>query len=259
MNVGVSTACLYPMETDKALDTLLRLGFRDFEVFLNTFSELEPAFIRELRGRADAAGGRIISVHPFTSGIETTLFFSAYAKRFHDGQELYKRYYQAAAQLGASYLVLHGQNKYRQGDITEEEYIDRYYAMRELGKTFGVTLAQENVNRFRSETASFIRRMHEQLGKDCSFVLDIKQAFRAGQDPIDMVRAMGDGLVHVHINDRAPGEECLLPGQGDFDYGALSRELKDIGYRGHCIIEVYRDNFIDTSELIAAKEFLMKS
>ena len=39
---GVSTACLYPMETERALETLLRLGYRRFEVFLNAMEELFP-------------------------------------------------------------------------------------------------------------------------------------------------------------------------------------------------------------------------
>ena len=38
--IGISTACLYPLETENALDRLLQLGFRRFEVFLNSFSEL---------------------------------------------------------------------------------------------------------------------------------------------------------------------------------------------------------------------------
>ena len=32
MNIGISTACLYPMYTEKALETLLGQGFRLFEI-----------------------------------------------------------------------------------------------------------------------------------------------------------------------------------------------------------------------------------
>lgn len=39
IRIGASTANLYPMETERALDRLLQLGFRELEVFLNTESE----------------------------------------------------------------------------------------------------------------------------------------------------------------------------------------------------------------------------
>ena len=35
MQTGVSTACLYPMETERSLELLLRMGYRRFEVFFN--------------------------------------------------------------------------------------------------------------------------------------------------------------------------------------------------------------------------------
>ena len=49
IRIGASTANLYPLETERALDCLLELGFRELEVFLNTESEAEETFIRRLR------------------------------------------------------------------------------------------------------------------------------------------------------------------------------------------------------------------
>ncbi len=56
MKTGISTACLYPMETEQALALLLSLGYRRFEVFLNAFEELEKPFLRELKRRAEEYG-----------------------------------------------------------------------------------------------------------------------------------------------------------------------------------------------------------
>ena len=56
METGISTACLYPMETERALDLLLGLGFRRFEVFLNCESELQRPFLQELKARAHEYG-----------------------------------------------------------------------------------------------------------------------------------------------------------------------------------------------------------
>ena len=51
MQTGVSTACLYPMETERSLELLLRMGYRRFEVFFNCMEELGTPFLRELKRR----------------------------------------------------------------------------------------------------------------------------------------------------------------------------------------------------------------
>ncbi|OUP07711.1 endonuclease [Anaeromassilibacillus sp. An200] len=254
MRTGISTACLYPMEIEKSLDLLLSMDFRLFELFINTSSELDPAFVRMLRTRLEETGAQVKSLHPFTSGFEGTLFFSEYLRRVEDGLEFYKRYFEAAGMLGAKLLVLHGQRGYREGKITEEEYLERYLRLYRLGQRFGIAVAQENVNQFRSEDPEFIARMRGQLGEECAFVFDIKQAVRAGKDPFAMCRAMGERLIHVHINDNAPGADCLLPGCGTMAYEKLLDLLRDSSYAGDLIIEVYRKNFGEPHELFAARE-----
>ena len=256
MRVGISTACLYPMELERSFDTLLSMDFRLFEVFLNTFSEFTPPYLREIRKDADSCGARIKSVHPFTSGYEGFLLFSEYERRFCDGLEFYKRYFEAANILGASIVVLHGQRDYANGGIAESTYFERYAELYALGRRYGVTFAQENVNKFRSETPGFIRRMRAYLGDDCAFVLDLKQAVRAGQDPFAMGEAMGERLIHVHINDNTPGYDCLLPGRGTVDFQRFRSLLTGFGYRGDLIIEVYRRNFQELSELEDAKKLV---
>ena len=37
MKCGISTSCLYPMETKESLQTLTDMGFQEFEVFLIHF------------------------------------------------------------------------------------------------------------------------------------------------------------------------------------------------------------------------------
>ena len=253
MHSGISTACLYPMELEKALPALISMDFHMFEVFINTISELRPKFIRELKKMIDESGSTVKSIHPFTSGFESFLLFSDYDRRFNDGLDFYKWYFHAANMLGAKILVLHGQRNDKRSRISETEYFEHYARLFELGNSFGITVAQENVNLFRSEDPLFISRMKKYLDGKCAFVLDIKQAVRAGKDPFAMCDAMGDRLVHVHINDNMPGKDCLLPGRGDMDYNLLKQKLQNFGYNGDLIIEVYRKNFIEMNELKIAK------
>ncbi len=249
MQTGISTACLYPEKLENSLEKLISLGFRTFEVFLNTWSEFQPPYIEKLKETTEKRGCRICSIHPYTSGYESCLLFSNYERRFLDSVGFYEEYFRAARDLGASFVVLHGQRDYQNSSIPEEEYIDRYAYLYSRAKTFGILLAQENVNRFRSEDPAFIRRMRSRLQDECAFVLDIKQAVRAGKDPFDMCAAMGERLLHIHINDHTATEDCLLPGRGDMDYPRLFKMLRGFDYKGECIIEVYRKNFSVDSEL----------
>ena len=62
--IGVSTACLYPLETEKAFEFLAESGIKNTEIFFNTDSELSPSFVSELKRIADLNGVRVFSVHP---------------------------------------------------------------------------------------------------------------------------------------------------------------------------------------------------
>lgn len=258
MRSGVSTACLYPMKLEEAFPTLISMGFRVFEVFVNTFSELRAEYLKELKRMADGSGCSVKSVHPFTSGYEGFLLFSEYERRFEDGLEFYRSYFEACNLLGASILVLHGQRRDAGGPEAEKRYFERYARLFELGRTYGVTFAQENVNLMRSNDAGFLRRMREFCGSGCAFVLDVKQAVREGGDPLALCRAMGDRLVHVHLNDNDSGSDCRLPGFGSMDYAPLLGQLAQAGFTGDLIIEVYRKSFGGLAELAQAKKFAEK-
>ena len=169
---GLSTACFYPELTERGLMFAASIGAQAAEVFFNAPSELTDSFVRELRRIADGSGTRILSVHPFTSGLEPLLFFSGYRRRFCDGVELYKRYFHAANLLGANLLVLHGDRRISQKP--RSAYFDAFGELAGEGRAMGVTVAQENVPRCASYCPDFFRDMRQYL-PDARFVLDIKQ------------------------------------------------------------------------------------
>ena len=87
------------------------------------------------------------------------------------------------------------------------------------------------------------------------FVFDLKQTVRGGYDPFAMLDAMGDDIVHVHINDWKDGE-CRLPYAGELDVDRVIDRIESTGYAGKYIIEVYHHNFKDTSEIVRAGDKL---
>lgn len=256
MRTGISTGCLYPMLTEQSIDTLVALGFDVFEIFFNSFSELETDYLDKLRFCLERHHARVVSLHPFTSSFESFLLFSNYERRFLDGVAFYEMYFRAAQHLGASMVILHGLNTEYRSTISDQEYFRRFACLQERAQHYNVTLLQENVAKFRSKSSEFLQRMAEEIPESAAFVCDIKQALRCETDPVEIVWSMGSRLRHLHISDDSADHRCILPGQGCYDYRRLFDCLHELGYNGDLIIEVYRFSFRELSELVQSRRFL---
>lgn len=239
---GISTASLYPRLTEATIREFGERGVSVAEVFVNTFSETKPAYVRELRRIADAGGVEIVSLHPFSCAFEPFLLFTGYERRFQDALEFHKPYFEAMNLLGAGIYVFHG-DKWRgpagHSFTTDEEYCERFARLRDLGRSFGVTVAQENVERCRSRSLDFLRGMVHFLDGDVSFVFDNKQAVRSGVDYREYLEAVGRHVVHVHLSDNGPAGDCLPLGEGTLDVADLMGRLRAQGYRGAAVVELY--------------------
>lgn len=254
MNFGISTSCFYPLNTEEALEYLGKAGIKHCEVFLNSLSETAPEFAKKLKEAADSYGMKIVSVHPFSSFAETFMLFSEYQRRFDDTLEFYKRTFEVTSLLGADISVIHG------GLIPEKisrgKYFERFKALIDAGNEFGVRVTPENVNRHLSESPAFLREMKSALGSDFKLVFDVKQAVRAGYDPIGFAEEFAEDIIHVHISDHDKENDCLPPSKGHFDFKKLFSVLGKAGYDGSCIIELYRQNYGNYEELLKSLEFV---
>lgn len=251
--VGISTACFYPQDTFASFLEVLSAGAPAVEVFMNALSEINRQYLSRFRTEAAAHGAEIVSFHPYTSAFESLLFFSEYVPRQNDGLEMYKRFFDAAAFLGARCFVFHGERStptFSRGLSTDGLLCEVYGRLIETAKSFGLVFTQENVNNFRSHDPAFLRRLRTLL-PELRFTFDLKQAIRAKVDCGETVRAMGDRLFHIHINDFGE-RECCLPFDGTADLAGLRDSLKEIGYAGDYIIEVYRASFGTNEELSRA-------
>ncbi len=254
MNIGASTACFYPLETEIALSKLLKMGFQTVEVFINTESEYSSAYIQKMRSMLTSYEAQVYSFHFHTSGFEHTMFFSDYWGRFVDSIEQYARYFYAASEIGAKVAVLHGG---KAGMVDVERYGERFSLLSQKAKEFGIILTLENVNLHCSQSAEFITALRKNLGKgNIKFTFDVKQAVRAGVSPKRMLEAMGSDLMNLHINDNQHPMNCVLPGKGSIDFGEIKKKLTEYQYQGPLIIEVYRSNFNEELEIAESSEFL---
>lgn len=254
MKIGVSTSCFYPMLTEESLKLVGENGVKTTEIFFNANCELEKPFIKELKCIKDYYGIDVLSLHPTMSLAESYVFFAGYERRFKEGVENYKRYAQAAVELGAKYVILHGgkPNKF----MDNEEYCHKFFELSNVISENGAMLLQENVAYFRAGDLDYLKLMVKTLGKDANICLDIKQSLRGGYSPFDVVKYVGENIRHIHISDNSEKGDCLLPSKGTFDFVKLLTEVKSKGYKGDAIIEVYDFCYKDKKEVFESARYM---
>ena len=205
---------------------------------------------------AKDGGTDIVSVHPFSSFMESSCIFTDYQRRFDDFISIYDKTCHAAAVLGAEYVVIHGAVAHPKIPIPDERYFDRFNKLIEIGKREGVTVCQENVNRFKSESIDFCKKMRAALGDDFHMVFDIKQTVRAGQNTFEFLEEFKNQIVHMHISDNNAQRDCLPPGKGTFDYNKMKNILESANYQGVYMTEIYSLGFDVEKELRESKAYL---
>ena len=253
MTAGVSTACLYPEPLEESLYQLAVNGISEVEIFVNTHSELERGFSHNLSSIMKKFEVNCVSVHPFTSEIETLMFFSDYERRINDILEYHKLYFEFMNTVGAELFVFHG----GKGNKPVEFYCERYSRLYRLGKEFGVTVAIENVARCQSGSSAFIRDTAKMLGDEFAFVLDTKQAVRSHENPFAFIDSAGKGLKHIHISDSGEMGDCLLIGKGSFRFRQFFEKISKVNSSVNVILELYRSGFSGISDLVSSYNILL--
>lgn len=255
MDLGVSSSCLYPLETEKALRIIGELGIKHSELFFNSPSELTDNYLRELCKIKDYYGIDIATFHPYMSFAEGFYIFSSYKRRFYDSLEMYKPMFNAAAVTGAKYFIMHGAKNPM--EISKEEYAERFYLFNKTANEFGISVAHENVVHYASEKPEFLAYLKKNLGNSFKAVLDVKQARRANENPYCFTEELGNSIVHLHLSDFKKGEDCLLPCEsGLFDFKGYLSYFEENGYEGKALIEVYRRNYSDPKQLKESLDYL---
>ena len=255
MEIGASSACFYPLETEKSFQMLAERGFSNIEIFFNSPCETKASFIKELKNIKDSYGVNVTSLHPYESFGEGYNFFSRYYRRYEDACENYKRFFSAAAELGADYVIMHGAK--HGADICDEEYAERFTKLNEIAMTFGCFMAHENVVNFSGQRPEFMSLLKKYGKENFKMVLDVKQARKANVLPIEYIKAAGENIIHVHLSDCNETSQCAPPSEkGFFDFGELFTQLDSINYKGKYIIELYSDGFKDIEDIINSAKYL---
>lgn len=256
MLIGASTGALYPgTPTEDAVERLAGLGFPALEVLLQTAGEYRPEFVAGLVRREADSGVRVHSVHTLT-GIHP--LFDPYARRRREGLDAFRLAIDAAAALGARYLVWHGLTLAdHQRGVSLDAFAETLSLVAGEAALTGVTVCLENVAWCVVRDAPSVGVVRG-WGLPVAFTFDPFQCTDAGADSAEVIRAMGDRLVNVHVSDHAPGgRRHLPPGEGRIDWPGLVGLLRESGYSGPLMIEGNCDGDLD--RLVRSRDLLHRA
>lgn len=258
MNIGISTASLYPLYAEQALCDIAKYGCPVAEIFFNTNSEFEQPFINKVLDIKKEYGINICSAHPYTCVSEPFMLFTrGYPRRLEDALENLRHQFDALNRLDIPLYVFHGDKK--ETATTNQYYFEIFYKIKTLGKMFGVTVAQENVSRCKANNMDFLQEMIDYLDDDVSLVFDNKQAFRVGVDEYTFIDKFHKNIKHIHISDHHSSCDCVGIGNGDLDLAKLYSTLESYGYDNNIIVELYGHLLDSTKDVYDSYDNICRS
>lgn len=264
-NIGISTASFFDrVMLEDAPQLLCQWGVTEAEYFLNCRGEYAPAFLDLLVKRTQDNGIRVTSVHPMSLMFEPQLF-SPHPRQFQEACAEYEQVLAAGERLGADHYVMHGAPTL--AGVTKNLQIERLAKVFDLlcdrAADHGLQLTLENVSWCIFQTPSFAAALEQQMQRDTlRYTLDVKQAIRAGQDPLAFAKALGKKILAVHAVDcdmHGAKPRFCLPPQGGYDFHTLLQALTENGFDGVVLLEAYSDMYQTLDELKNAFEALKNS
>jgi sugar phosphate isomerase/epimerase len=254
-SIGISTATFFgKFNNEDSIDLINKLGFKTAEVFLSTFCEYESDFGALLKSRQKKLN--IYSVHSLNSHFEPQLYNHVERTR-NDSEVWFKKVCSVGKMLGAKAYTFHGAPNFRNLTTPPDyDYIGLYTnKIIDVASRYGLRLSYENVSWTRFNAPDFFINLSKRC-PDLYATLDIKQAHISGVDYREFIKAAGGRLNNVHLCDYDEAGNLLPCGQGIFDFKRLFKILRDGGYDGPYIMELYSDNYKTLNEINAAYDFL---
>ena len=255
MKLGISTASLFVrFTTEDALKFLSDNKIDVAEIFLESYCEYNKDFgklLSSVKGNVD-----IHSIHTLTTQFEPQLY-SINERAQRDSFNLLEGTMQCAKEVGAKYFTFHGVARLKKTPFTID--YDRVGKITQriidVTERYGVGLAYENVHWCYYNYIGFFNEIKKRV-PTLKGTLDIKQARLSNLDYTDFINEMGKDIVTVHLSDVLDTGKMVLPGKGKTDFYDLFSKLRDVGFDGSMLLEVYKNDFNELSELFESLDFL---
>ncbi|MEU1983564.1 sugar phosphate isomerase/epimerase [Nocardia sp. NPDC019395] len=266
IKVGLSTASVYPQNTEAAFRYAAELGYDGIELMV--WAEPASQNIDTVRGYARKYSIPVLAVHAPCLLISQRVWGA-------DPIAKLARSVRSAEILGADTVVVHPpfrwQRRYAEGFAEQ---------VSELERQSSVSVAVENMFPMRADRlfgrrAGDIRRLERRGGPGLSltafsptydptdtgfqhYTLDLSHTATAGTDPLTLAERMGAGLIHLHLADGrgAAHDEHLVPGEGTQPCAEVCAALVGNGFAGHAVAEI---NTQEARTTIARAEMLTRT
>lgn len=145
---------------------------------------------------------------------------------------------QHSAWLGAEMIVIHPckhidyrDNKY---DFMMEFNYNFYKSFVPYAEEFGIKIAIENIESV-TQTPEGLLELLGALDNDVfTICYDVGHANIQGQDPVEMLRKLGNriGCTHIHDNNGV-SDSHTLPYYGNIDWEGIMKAFAEVGYTGN--------------------------
>lgn len=258
MQTGISTASLFGrFHTEDGLEFLQKNNVQTTEVFLESYSEYTKEFGKLLKSvKGDMP---VHSIHTLTTQFEPTLY-SLNDRAMADSYKLLENTLQCAKEIDAKYYTFHGVARVKRTPMTINFDRVGFYTQKiiDLCAKYGVILAYENVHWAYYNYVGFFKQLKERT-QGLKGTLDIKQARQSNLDYKDLIKEMAQDIVTVHLSDINEQGKMCLPGKGVTDFKELFSRLKDVGFDGALLLEVYQNDFKTTKELFDSLDFITQT
>ncbi len=255
MEIGVSTATFFlRMYNENSISRIDDLGAKICEVFLECPSEYTTEYGELLlKNKGDL---KVHSVHVATLTFETELF-SPFDRAYADAERTFQNVLKIAKTLGANFYTMHGRARIKKGGDYDDYFKNgkRLERLCDFASNYDVCICLENVPWALYNRVGYFKEI-KKYAPNLLATLDVKQARLSGFSYADYIKEMGEKLKTVHLSDVDENGKIRLPGQGVFDFEDLFKRLKDVGFDGGMLIEVYKDDFKSDIEIVESLEFL---
>jgi len=227
--VALSSASVYPQSCADSFAYAADLGYDGVEVMVWTDAVSQSA--SALQRLTEHYAVPVLAVHAPTLLVTQGVWG-------RDPWVKLERSCELAAALGASTVVVHPPFRWQRDYAAA--FVD---GVAELSDRTGVTLAVENMYPWRARQREILAYLPSwdpvpQPYRDVT--LDLSHAATAGIDGLEVARALGGRLAHLHLADGigSAKDEHLIPGRGSQPCAEVLELLAGQGFSGTVVVEV---------------------
>ncbi|NMO03885.1 sugar phosphate isomerase/epimerase [Gordonia sp. TBRC 11910] len=247
--IGLSTASVYPQNTEAAFAYAAELGYDGVELMV--WGEAVSQDIAHVEYLSQRYQVPVLSVHAPCLLISQRVWG-------RDPVVKLARAVAAAEDLGAPTVVVHPPFRWQRNYVAAFDDL-----VRELESDSGIAVAVENMFPMRADRlfgagAQSVKRLNARgggpgasasaFGKSIdptdegydNYTLDLSHTATAGADALAMLGRMGSGMQHLHLTDGhgAATDEHLIPGDGSQPVAEVCRRLAESDFDGAVVLEV---------------------